>query len=387
MPIINRIADFHDQMTKWRHDIHAHPEIAFEEQRTSEIVAKELESFGIDVHRGLAKTGVVGVLKNGDGPSIGLRADMDALLIQEANEFDHRSKYDGKMHACGHDGHTATLLGAAKYLAETKQFKGTVNFIFQPAEEGEGGARVMIEEGLFEKFPCQSVYGVHNMPAQETGTFHLRSGPLMAAYDTFQITVSGCGGHAARPHQCIDPVIVASQIVTALQSITSRNLDPLESAVISVTQIHGGNTNNVIPDSVWMEGTTRCFKPEIRDWLAPTMQRVIDGVAATYEATAKLEFERRYPVTINHPVETEIAATIAAEIAGENKVDTNTAPVMGGEDFSFMLEKVPGCYLFIGNGDGEGSCMVHNPGYDFNDEILPIGASYFSRLVETVLPA
>jgi len=387
MPIINRVADFHEQMTEWRHDIHAHPEIAFEEQRTSDIVARELESFGIEVHRGLAKTGVVGVLTNGDGPSIGLRADMDALPIQETNEFEHRSTIDGKMHACGHDGHTAMLLGAAKYLAETRQFKGTINFIFQPAEEGEGGARVMIEEGLFEKFPCQSVYGVHNMPAKETGTFHLRTGPLMAAYDTFQIKVSGRGGHAAMPHQAIDPVVIASQIVTALQSITSRNLDPLESAVISVTQIHGGDTNNVIPDSVWMEGTTRCFKPEIRDWLKPSMQRVVEGVAATYGATVEFDYLRRYPPTINHPSETEIAAKIAAEVAGEIKVDTDTAPVMGGEDFSFMLEKVPGCYLFIGNGEGEGACMVHNPGYDFNDEILPVGATYFSRLVETVLPA
>jgi hippurate hydrolase len=387
MPIINRIAEFHEQMTEWRHDIHAHPELAFEEQRTSDIVARELESFGIEVHRGLAKTGVVGVLKNNAGPSIGLRADMDALPIHETNEFEHRSTYDGKMHACGHDGHTAMLLGAAKYLAETRNFKGTIHFIFQPAEEGEGGARVMIEEGLFEKFPCETVYGVHNLPAMETGTFHLRTGPIMAAYDTFEIKVLGRGGHAAMPHQGIDPIVVASQIVTALQSITSRNLDPIESVVISVTQIHGGSTNNVIPDGVWMEGTTRSFKPEIRDWLKPSMQRVVDGVAAAFGATVEFDYLRRYPSTINHLAETEIAAKIAAEVVGQERVDTNTPPLMGGEDFSFMLEKVPGCYLFIGNGEGEGACMVHNPGYDFNDEILPIGATYFSRLVETVLPA
>jgi hippurate hydrolase len=374
-------------MTEWRHDIHAHPELAFEEQRTSDIVARELESFGIEVHRGLAKTGVVGVLKNNAGPSIGLRADMDALPIHETNEFEHRSTYDGKMHACGHDGHTAMLLGAAKYLAETRNFKGTIHFIFQPAEEGEGGARVMIEEGLFEKFPCETVYGVHNLPAMETGTFHLRTGPIMAAYDTFEIKVLGRGGHAAMPHQGIDPIVVASQIVTALQSITSRNLDPIESVVISVTQIHGGSTNNVIPDGVWMEGTTRSFKPEIRDWLKPSMQRVVDGVAAAFGATVEFDYLRRYPSTINHLAETEIAAKIAAEVVGQERVDTNTPPLMGGEDFSFMLEKVPGCYLFIGNGEGEGACMVHNPGYDFNDEILPIGATYFSRLVETVLPA
>jgi len=387
MPIINRVADFHEQMKEWRHDIHAHPEIAFEENRTSDIVARELEAFGIEVHRGLAKTGVVGVLKNGDGPSIGLRADMDALPIHEANDFDHRSKHDGKMHACGHDGHTSMLLGAARYLAETRQFKGTINFIFQPAEEGEGGARVMIEEGLFEKFPCDSVYGVHNMPGKETGNFELRTGPLMAAYDTFQIKVQGRGSHAAMPHHSVDPVVVASQMVNALQSIASRNVDPLESVVISVTQIHGGDTNNVIPDSVWMEGTTRCFKPEIRDWLKPSMQRVLDGVAATYGATVEFDYLRRYPATINHAAETAIAAKIATEVAGEARVNTNTPPVMGGEDFAFMLEKVPGCYLFIGNGAGEGACMVHNPHYDFNDEILPVGATYFSRLVETVLPA
>jgi hippurate hydrolase len=376
-------------MQEWRHDIHAHPEIAFEEDRTSDIVARELETFGIEVHRGLGKTGVVGVLKNGDGPSIGLRADMDALPIHEANDFDHRSTIDGKMHACGHDGHTSMLLGAAKYLAETRQFKGTINFIFQPAEEGEGGARVMIEDGLFEKFPCGSVYGVYNMPGKETGSFHMRPGPLMAAYDTFQIKVRGQGCHGAMPHQGLDPIVVASHIVTALQTITSRNLNPVESAVISVTQIHAGDTNNVIPDSVFMEGTTRCFKPEIRDWIETSMQRVIDGVSQALGAEVQFDYLRRYPATINHVAETEIAAKIAAEIAGEAKVTTDTPPTMGGEDFSFMLEKVPGCYLFIGNGadQEEGSCMIHNPNYDFNDRILPIGASYFSRLVETVLPA
>lgn len=385
MSIITQIADFHQQMIAWRHDIHAHPELAFEEQRTSDIVARKLESFGIEVHRGLAKTGVVGVLKNGDGPSIGLRADMDALPIHETNEFEYRSTIAGKMHACGHDGHTAMLLGAAKYLAETRQFRGTINFIFQPAEEGGGGARVMIEEGLFEKFPCQSVYGVHNMPEKEAGSFHLRSGPFMAAYDNFQITVKGRGGHAAIPQYCVDPVVVASQIVSALQSITSRNIDPLDSAVISITQIHGGDTNNVIPDSVWMEGTTRCFNPQVRDQFQPSMDRVIKGVTAAFGATAQFDYQRRYPSTINHPHETDIAAKIALEVAGEGRVDINTQPSMGAEDFSFMLEQVPGCYLFIGNGEGPGSCMIHNSGYDFNDEILPVGATYFSRLVETVL--
>jgi amidohydrolase len=375
-------------MQEWRHDIHAHPELAFEEDRTSDIVARELKAFGIEVYRGLGKTGVVGVLNNGKGPSIGLRADMDALPIHEANDFDHRSKNDGKMHACGHDGHTSMLLGAAKYLAETRQFKGTINFIFQPAEEGEGGARVMIEDGLFEKFPCDTVYGVHNMPGKEAGSFHLRPGPLLAAYDTFQIKVRGRGCHGAMPHQGLDPIVVAAHVVTALQTITSRNLDPVESAVISVTQIHAGDTNNVIPESVFMEGTTRSFKPEIRDWIEASMQRVIYGVSQALGAEVEFDYLRRYPATINHIAETEIAAKVAAEIAGETKVSKDTPPTMGGEDFAFMLEKVPGCYLFIGNGAGqeEGSCMIHNPNYDFNDQILPIGASYFSRLVETVLP-
>ena len=291
MPIINRIADYHDEMTAWRHDIHAHPEIAFEEQRTSDVVARQLESFGIEIHRGLAKTGVVGVLRCGDGPSIGLRADMDALPILEANSFDYRSTHDGKMHACGHDGHTSMLLGAAKYLAETKRFKGTVHFIFQPAEEGEGGARVMIEEGLFDKFPCDSVYGVHNRPGQQTGRFAVRPGPIMAAYDTFEINVQGRGSHAAMPHQSIDPIIVGSHIVSSLQTIASRNLDPLESAVISVTQFHGGSANNIIPDTVFLEGTTRSFKPEIRDWIEPTMRRVIDNMAAAFGADVAFEYQ------------------------------------------------------------------------------------------------
>lgn len=385
MPIINRIADYHDEMTAWRHDIHAHPEIAFEEQRTSDVVARQLESFGIEIHRGLAKTGVVGVLRCGDGPSIGLRADMDALPILEANSFDYRSTHDGKMHACGHDGHTSMLLGAAKYLAETKRFKGTVHFIFQPAEEGEGGARVMIEEGLFDKFPCDSVYGVHNRPGQQTGRFAVRPGPIMAAYDTFEINVQGRGSHAAMPHQSIDPIIVGSHIVSSLQTIASRNLDPLESAVISVTQFHGGSANNIIPDTVFLEGTTRSFKPEIRDWIEPTMRRVIDNMAAAFGADVAFEYQRRYPATINHAAETAIAAAVAVEVVGEANVDADTVPMMGAEDFSFMLEKVPGCYLFIGNGPGEDGCMLHNPHYDFNDEILPLGASYFSRLVETVL--
>ena len=385
MPIINRISEFHQQMKDWRHDIHAHPEIAFEEQRTSDIVAKKLESFGITVHRGLAKTGVVGVLKNGEGPSVGLRADMDALPIQELNEFSYRSKYSGKMHACGHDGHTSMLLGAAKYLSETKNFKGTICFIFQPAEEGEGGARLMIEEGLFKKFPCASVYGVHNLPGKKMGSFEVCPGPMMAAYDTFKVNIKGKGSHAAMPHQGIDPILAGSQIVIALQSLVSRNLDPLDSAVVSVTQFHGGDTNNVIPQEIFMEGTTRCLKPEIREWLEPNMYRVIEGISMSSGVSFNFNYTRRYPVTVNHDVETNIAAQIAIEVAGAENVNANTSPVMGAEDFAFMLEKVPGCYLFIGNGAEVGSCMVHNPNYDFNDEILPIGATYFSRLVETVL--
>ncbi len=386
MPIINRIADYHDEMSRWRRDIHAHPELAFKETRTAQIVADLLQEFGIEVHRGLAKTGVVGTLCNGQGPVIALRADMDALALDEKNDFQHSSRHPGKMHACGHDGHTSMLLGAARYLAETKHFKGTVHFIFQPAEENIGGAQVMIEEGLFEKFPCDSVYGMHNAPGMEAGSFAMRSGPVMAACDTFELRIRGRGSHAAMPHQGVDSIVVAAQIVSALQTISSRNTAPVEAAVVSVTRIHGGDADNVIPDDVVMGGTTRAFLPEVRDNFEPAIRRIAAGIASAHGASFELDYKRGYPATINHSRETAIAAAIATEIAGSEGVNLKPSPTMGGEDFSYMLEAKPGCFVFIGNGSGDGGRTLHNPHYDFNDDILATGASYWARLVESELP-
>jgi hippurate hydrolase len=388
MPIINRIAEFHRDMTDWRRDIHAHPETAFEEHRTAEVVAKKLAAFGIEVHRGLAGTGVVGTLRGQGkgGRAIGLRADLDALDVHELNGFDHKSRHQGKMHACGHDGHTTMLLGAAKYLAETRNFDGTVHFIFQPAEENEGGGRVMVQEGLFEKFPVEGVYGMHNMPGIPVGTFAVRPGPMMASYDIFEVTVKGKGAHGAMPHQGIDPVVAAAQIVTALQTITSRNTPPLESAVVSVTKIHGGDAWNVIPDQVVLGGTTRSFRPEIQAMIEPAIRRIAEGICAALGCTMTMRYERRYPPTINTAPETEVAARAAALVVGEDKVDRDVQPTMGSEDFAFMLQAKPGCYIFVGNGPGDGGCLLHNPHYDFNDEVLPVGASYWAKLVETVLP-
>lgn len=390
MPVINRIADFHEEITGWRRDIHAHPETAFEEKRTSDIVAEKLSDWGIEVHRGLATTGVVGTLKgSGDnGRAIGLRADMDALDIHELNDFDYRSRNDGKMHACGHDGHTAMLLGAAKYLSETRNFDGTVYFIFQPAEENEGGGRVMVEEGLFEKFPVESVYGMHNMPGLPLGTIAMRTGPAMAAFDIFEITVTGKGTHAAMPQHGIDPVVISAEIVTALQTISSRIVDPLDPVVVSVTQIHGGDTWNVIPQEVVLRGTARTFSKEARDRVEADIRRIAEGVTATHGATAGLRYERRYPAVVNTDTATDLAAEVAAEVVGVEKVETDWPPLMGSEDFAYMLEAKPGCYIWLGNGaEGEpGGCMVHNPSYDFNDEAAVIGASYWAKLVETALP-
>jgi amidohydrolase len=388
MPIINRIAEFHDDMTEWRHDLHAHPETAFEERRTSAFVAAKLREFGLDaVDEGLAGTGVVGTLK-GRRPgsrAIGLRADMDALPIAEKNDFAHRSTHDGKMHACGHDGHTTMLLGAARYLAETRNFAGTVHFIFQPAEENEGGGRVMVEQGLFEKFPVEAVYGMHNFPGIPVGKFAVKPGPMMAAFDIFEITVTGRGAHAAMPHEGIDPVVVAAEIVGALQTIASRATDPADAVVVSVTQIHGGDAWNVIPEQVVLRGTTRSFRPEVQEAVEPAIRRIAEGIAAAHGARVALRYERRYPPTVNSAAEAEQAARIAAEIAGEANVDRAPVPCMGAEDFAFMLQKKPGAYVWLGNGDGAGGCMLHNPRYDFNDAILPIGASYWVRLAETVL--
>ncbi|MBL8700199.1 MAG: amidohydrolase [Alphaproteobacteria bacterium] len=389
MPVINRIAAFHEDMIGWRQEIHRHPETAFEEHRTAELVARQLEAFGISVDRGLAGTGVVGTLRAGSSDrAIALRADLDALHIQEKNEFAHRSTVAGKMHACGHDGHTTMLLGAARYLAETRKFDGVVHFVFQPAEENEGGGRVMVEQGLFAKFPCEAVYGMHNWPGRPTGDFAIKAGPMMASYDVFEIVVEGRGSHGAMPHQSIDPVVVAAQIVVALQTIVSRNVKPADAAVVSVTQIHGGDTWNVIPDEVVLRGTTRCFSREIRDQMQRRIDEIAGQVAAAFGARATTRYERRYPALVNDPDAVRRAVGVATEITGDAaRVETDCELVMGSEDFAFMLEAKPGAYIMIGNGGGEGGRMLHNARYDFNDAILPIGASYWARLVETSLPA
>jgi amidohydrolase len=387
MPIVNRIADFHADLTAWRRELHAHPETAFEEKRTAEFVARRLAEFGIDVHRGLAGTGVVGTLRGAvpGSRAIALRADMDALHVHEKNGVDYASKNPGKMHACGHDGHTTMLLGAARYLAETRNFAGTVHFIFQPAEENEGGGRVMVQDGLFEKFPVEAVYGMHNWPGMPVGKFAMRAGPMMASFDIFEVTVKGKGTHAALPHLGIDPVVAAAQIATGLQTVTSRNTHPLDSAVLSITQIHGGDTWNVIPDEVVLRGTTRSFKAGVQDAMEAAIRRIAQGVATAMGASVEVRYERRYPPTVNSPAETETAAAIAAEVVGEANVDRELMPTMGSEDFAFMLQAKPGAYIFIGNGSRQNGAGLHNPHYDFNDEILPIGASYWARLVERTL--
>ncbi|HEY5290905.1 MAG TPA: M20 aminoacylase family protein [Burkholderiales bacterium] len=387
MAIAEQIKLLHGEMAEWRRDIHAHPETAFEEQRTSALVAKKLQSFGLNVHQGLGRTGVVGTLSAGSGKrAVGLRADMDALHIHEKNGFDHRSQHEGKMHACGHDGHTAMLLGAAKYLSATRNFDGTVHFIFQPAEENEGGGREMVEQGLFDKFPCDSVYGMHNWPGMPVGQFGLRPGPMMASFDIFEIELKGRGSHAALPHTGIDPVVAASALVQALQSIASRNVDPIESSVVSVTQIHAGDTWNVIPDAAVLRGTTRAFMPGVQDLIERRIREICNGIDATYGTHAKVRYERRYPPTVNAARETEICASVLERMVGAENV-VRVPPVMGSEDFAFMLQAKAGCYVFVGNGPGAGGCMLHNPHYDFNDEILPLGASYWANLVEHMLAA
>jgi amidohydrolase len=387
MPIINRIAEFHADMTEWRRHIHANPETAFEEFQTADFVAEKLESFGIEVHRGLAGTGVVGSLKGakGDGPAIGLRADMDALNMEEKNEHPWRSRNPGKMHACGHDGHTTMLLGAARYLAETRNFAGTVRFIFQPAEENEGGGRVMVEDGLFEKFDCESVWGMHNFPGQDLGTFAVCRGPAMAAADRFDIRITGKGGHAAAPHLATDSILAGSHLVTAVQSIASRNIDPLESVVVTITQFHAGDAYNIIPEDARLTGTIRTFKPHVQKDAEEALRRIVDGVAKTYGVAIELDFRHGYPPTVNDQDESDFAARVAADIVGDENVIQDPDPKMGAEDFAYMLLERPGCYIWIGNGPGVGGCWLHNPQYDFNDDALPLGATYWVRLAESRL--
>lgn len=388
MPILNRIAEFHDEITAWRRDLHQHPEVLFDVYRTAGIVAEKLKAFGVDeVVTGLGRTGVVGIINgrtNNSGKTIGLRADMDALTVTEKTGAAYASTIPGKMHACGHDGHTAMLLGAAKYLAETRNFDGRVAVIFQPAEEGGGGGKVMIEDGLIEKFDIAEVYGMHNWPGMPVGHFGIRAGGIMAATDRFYITISGRGGHAARPQQTIDPIIVAAQMVTALQTIVSRNLDPLKSAVLSVTMIEAGEADNVISQTAKITGTVRTLDGDVQDFIEARLNEIVPQFARSFGASAEIRYARGYPVTVNSADEADFAADVASEVAGAERVDRNVAPSMGGEDFSFMLNERPGAYIFIGNGD---SSELHTDTYDFNDEAIPVGTSYWVRLAETALKA
>jgi amidohydrolase len=385
MPIVNRIADLHSEITGWRRDIHAHPELQFDVHRTAGSVADLLKSFGCDeVVPGIGRTGVVGVIR-GRKPGkkvIGLRADMDALPLEEATGLPYKSTVPGKMHACGHDGHTAMLLGAAKYLAETRNFAGTAVVIFQPAEEGGGGGLAMVKDGLMSRFGIEEVYGMHNYPGLPLGEFAIRSGSMMAAADHVDIAIEGKGGHAARPHLAIDTVLVGAQIVNQLQSIVSRNVDPLESGVVSICMFQAGHTDNVIPQHARLRGTARSLTPEVRDLLQKRIGEVAEGTARLYGATAKVSYHRGYPVLMNHERETSFAADVAREIVGNTKVDTDVAPVMGAEDFAYMLEERPGAFIFVGNGDSAG---LHHPAYNFNDEVIPVGTSYWVRLTETAL--
>jgi hippurate hydrolase len=388
MPINSRLSSQLDEMTRWRRDLHAHPELGFEENRTAAFVADKLESWGLEVCRGMAGTGVVGSLRGRAAGKrvIGLRADMDALPLLELNRFEHASKRPGKMHACGHDGHTTMLLGAARYLAEDRNFSGTVHFIFQPAEEGRGGARRMVEEGLFAKFPCEAVYGLHNWPGLPLGHLGMRAGSIMSSMDKVTITVAGKGGHGALPHMTIDPVVISAHIVTALQTLVSRSTSPLSAAVVSITCIHGGEAHNVIPETVNMVGTVRSFSPSVRDALESGIKRIASGVAQSLGATATIDYERLAPAVVNSPAHVEIAARAAAGVVGAARVAIDMEPVMGSEDFAFMLEAKPGAYVFLGQAGSANPCMIHNPHYDFDDRLLPIGTSYWVSLVEQELP-
>lgn len=388
MPIINRIADFHEEMTEWRRDLHAHPELSLEETRTGGIVAEKLRSFGVDeVVTGLAKTGVVGVIRGrGAGGAIGLRADMDALPLTEETGAPYASRNPGVMHACGHDGHTTMLLGAAKYLAETRNFDGTVYVIFQPAEENLGGGEIMVKEGLFERFPMQLVFGLHNWPSVPAGQFYWRNGPTMAAVANIEITVTGKGTHGAHPDRGVDPIVVASQIVTALQTIVSRSIDPMDGGVVTIGSINGGQIYNIIPECVRMLGTARWFDPAVGDTLEQGVRRIATGIAASFGASADVLFERAYPATVNDADAVALARRAAEAVAGAARVEELDRPTMGGEDFAFMLEKKQGAYLMLGTGRTDADPQLHNPRFDFNDEMLPVGASYWATLAEQLLP-
>jgi hippurate hydrolase len=385
MPIVNRVAALHGEIREWRRDFHAHPELRYDVQRTAGSVADKLKSFGCDdVVPGIGRTGVVGVIRGRKPGSkvVGLRADMDALPLEEETGLPYRSTVAGKMHACGHDGHTAMLLGAAKYLAETRNFAGTVVVIFQPAEEGGAGALAMLKDGLIGRFGIDEVYGMHNYPGIPLGEFAIRPGPMMAAADHIEIALEGKGGHAARPHLAIDTILVGAQIVNQLQSIVARNVDPLESAVVSICMFQAGHTDNVIPQHATLRGTARSLTPQVRELLQKRIADVIDGTARLYGASAKITYTTGYPVVVNHDRQTAFAAEIAGEIVGKAHVDTKVPPVMGAEDFAYMLQERPGAFIFVGNGDSAG---LHHPAYDFNDETIPVGTSYWVRLTETAL--
>ncbi|KQZ01106.1 amidohydrolase [Pseudolabrys sp. Root1462] len=388
MPIVNRVADLHPEITAWRRDLHAHPELLYDVHRTAASVAEKLKAFGCDeVVPGLGLTGVVGVIrgrKQGSGKTIGLRADMDALPITELNDLPYKSTNPGKMHACGHDGHTAMLLGAARYLAETRNFDGTAVVIFQPAEEGGAGAKAMLDDGILTRFGIDEFYGMHNYPGMPVGQFGINSGAIMAATDTLQIDVEGLGGHAARPHLTVDAVLTAAQIINNIQSIVSRNVDPQHAAVVSICMVEAGNADNVLPETVRMRGTARSLDADVQDMLEKNLHRIVENTAAALGAKAKLTYNRNYPVLVNHDRETAFAAAVAKEIAGADRVDTAHPPMMGGEDFSFMLQKRPGAFIWVGNGDSAG---LHHPRYNFNDDAIPLGTSYWVKLVETALPA
>ncbi len=394
MKLIDPIIQFHAELKEIRRAIHANPELSYEEVQTAELVAQKLTEWGIPVVRGLGGTGVVGVIQSGSSSrAVGLRADMDALPLQEHNTFIHKSKNDGKMHACGHDGHTTMLLGAAHYLAKYRNFDGTVYVIFQPAEEGAGGAKAMMDDGLFEQCPMEAVFGMHNWPGAKAGCMGVVPGPMMASSNEFELIIKGKGSHAAQPHMSIDPIMVAVQIAQSWQTIVSRNTSPIDSAVLSITQIHAGSATNIVPDSANMIGTVRTFTIPVLDMIERRMREIAEHTAAAFNATVDFRFTRNYPPLINHVIETQFATGVMKEVVGDAGVLTDVEPTMGSEDFAFMLLEKPGCYVFIGNGDGThrdighglGPCNLHNPSYDFNDDLLPIGASYWVRLAERFL--
>jgi amidohydrolase len=388
VPIVNRIAEYHDELTAWRRYLHERPELGFEEHETAAFVADKLRGFGVDeVHTGVGRTGVVGVIRGGaGGGAVGLRADMDALPIQEATGLDWASGVPGRMHACGHDGHTTMLLGAARYLAETRNFAGTVYLIFQPAEEGGGGGRVMVGDGLFERFPAEQVFGLHNWPYAPAGTFAMCAGPAMAASDELTIELTGSGCHAAMPHLGRDPIVAASLLVQALQSLVAREVDPIDNAVISITRIVGGDAYNVVPEQVELWGTVRTFREATRERLVRRVEEVASGIGLAQGVAAKVKVSAGYPATVNAPLQAALGADAAAEIVGEAHVERAPAPSMGSEDFAFMLQRRPGSYIWMGAGTDARRAQLHSPYYDFNDATLPVGVSYWIRLVERLLP-